>query len=78
MLESVVPDCAEVLQCLVVGAFNYTKTGFPVVCVKDFARMLSTCGDEKGRVILANLHNRLNVLPRYNYPQPLLEDDIPF
>jgi hypothetical protein len=79
MLENIVPDCAGVLQCLVTGAFNYRIKGLPVACVKDFARMLATCGDEKGRIILANLYNRLNSVPRYNYEPPKISlDDIPF
>lgn len=77
MLETEVSDCAGVFQCFISGAFCYRRRGLSVACVKDFVRLLKSCGDEKARVILANLHSRLDALPRYTI-DPFKRDDIPF
>jgi hypothetical protein len=78
MLESEVPDCAAVLRCLLEGQFYYHKKGLSVEHVKAFTQLLKSCGDEKTRVVLANLHTRFDTLPRYSQEQELNDKDIPF
>jgi serine/threonine protein kinase len=75
MLEEYVPDAAVVLRCLVVGIYHYRKAGFPTSCVRDFVRLLKTSTSEQRRIIIANLHTKLNALPRYSQ---LEDDDVPF
>jgi serine/threonine-protein kinase len=75
MLEETVPDCALVTRCFIDGTYYYRKAGFTVGVVKDFLRVLTTCTAEQGRVLLANLHTRLDALPRYSDQD---QTDIPF
>jgi len=77
MLEQYVPDAVIVLRCFIVGTYYYRKTGLPVACVRNFLRLLKSSTDEKNRIILANLHTRLDSLPRYSQ-QEEAGDDIPF
>jgi serine/threonine-protein kinase len=77
-LEKEVPDCAAVLRCLVEGAFYYRKQGMPVAAVKNFAQLLKECGAEKRRIVIANLHTRLDAVPRYKKENEFRDDDIPF
>jgi eukaryotic-like serine/threonine-protein kinase len=76
MLETMVPDSAVVLRCLVNGMYYYRKNGLEVGIVREFLKLLRAAADERGRVILANLHTRLDALPRYDPAAP--EDDVPF
>ena len=77
MLENTIPDAAMVLRCVVEGMYYYRKKGFGVDTVRDFLNLLRAAHGERARVILANLHTRLDSLPRYS-PDILTEDDIPF
>lgn len=75
MLEENVPDSATVLNCFLNGAYYYKKSGFPVASIKNFTRFLKSATLEKQRIVLANLHTRLDAIPRYN---DLIDGDIPF
>lgn len=75
MLEVEVPDAAVVLSCFVVGPYYYRRSGLPVGVVRDFLRLLKSSTDEKNRIILANLHTKLDALPRYSH---VLDDEVPF
>jgi serine/threonine-protein kinase len=77
MLEETVPDAALVLRCLVTGMYYYRKPGLPVSTVRDFLRLLRATVDERAKIILANLHTRLDALPRYDQ-SAITDDDIPF
>jgi eukaryotic-like serine/threonine-protein kinase len=77
MLEEAVPDAATVLRCLMDGRYYYRKTGLEVATVRDFLRLLRATADERAKIILANLHTRLDALPRYDESE-ITEDDIPF
>lgn len=76
MLEQSVPDAATVLRCFLNGAFNYRKAGFSTNALREFIWLMKGCGVEKQRIILANLHTRLDSAQRYS--QPPWDDDIPF
>ncbi len=76
MLEEVVPDSAVVIGCFVRGSYYYKRNwGMFVETVRNFLQLLQSANLEKKRIIIANLHTRLNSLPRYK-DSP--EDDIPF
>ena len=76
MLEEAVPDSAIILNCFVNGAYYYHEKGLEVANVRDFLRLVRATVDERAKIILANLHTRLDALPRY--PVELTDDDIPF
>ena len=77
MLEETVPDAVLVLRCLVNGMYYYRKQGLSVNTVRDFLRLLRATVDERAKIILANLHTRLDALPRYDQ-SVITDDDIPF
>jgi eukaryotic-like serine/threonine-protein kinase len=78
MLAEEVPDAATVLRCFIDGQYYYRKRGLKVTTVKEFLQLIKTCDDERGRIILRNLHESLNALPRY-FETPLPpEEEIPF
>jgi serine/threonine-protein kinase len=75
MLEDFVPDAAIVLRCLIVGNYYYRKTGFETECVRSFVRLLQTSTAEQRRIIISNLHTKLDARPRYS---ALADEDVPF
>ncbi len=75
MLEEFVPDCVIIIRCFIDGAYYYKKTGFPVDDLNGFIGVFKSSSLEKKRIILANLHTRLDSLPRYSEQS---DDDIPF
>jgi serine/threonine-protein kinase len=79
MLEQLVPDVSTILLCLIVGAFYYRQKNshFPVVHLKDFVHLLKSSTEEKNRIILANLHTKLDAIPRYS-DSPGPPEDVPF
>ena len=82
MLEDEAPDCASVLRCFLNGGFRYHKSGLPVLSVKNFISLMRASGDEKRRIILANIQSRLDAIERYETPKLSgfedLDEDIPF
>lgn len=77
MLEEVVPDAALVTRCLIKSTYEYRKTGFPVYVVKNFLHLLKSSTKEQNRVIMSNIHTRLDAIPRYA-PRNPEDDDVPF
>jgi serine/threonine protein kinase len=77
MLEETVPDSALVLRCFLDGMYYYRKQGLAVSVVRDFLRLVRDTADERVKVVLANLHTRLDALPRYSESE-VTDDDIPF
>lgn len=84
MLEEFVPDATLVLGCLLTGAYRYKRTGFPVATLRRFVHLLKSVPSEKQRVLLANLHSRLDATKQYLQAQRPktgfedMDDDIPF
>lgn len=77
MLEEVVPDPSDVVNCFIDGAYKYfPKVTIRVDAVKGFVHLLKAVGPEKRNVIIANLRSRLASRPSHTAPAP--EDDIPF
>lgn len=77
MLEDEAPDSVLVTRCLINGTYYYKAKGFPVVVLKGFMQLLKAATVEQKRIILANLHTRLDKIPRYAI-NDAPEDDIPF
>ena len=77
MLESTVPDAAVVIRLFLDGKYYYRKAGLEVATVRDFLMLLRGTLDERAKVILANLHTRMDALPHYS-PAEITDDDIPF
>lgn len=75
MLEETVPDSAVVLRCFLTGQYFYRKAGLDVAIVRDFLKLLRATTDERAGIILANLHTKLDALPRYS---DSTNDDVPF
>lgn len=76
MLEVTVPDSRTITRCFISGSYYYKKSGFPVYAVKDFLHLLKSSTQEKRRIIMANLHTRLDSISRY--AETDTTDDIPF
>jgi len=80
MLEQYVPDARTVLSCVLTGDYYYRQSGFEVESLKGFIRLLKSVTNEKRRIIGANLHTRLDAIPRYDAREDSKDDfdDIPF
>jgi len=74
MLEREVPNAVVVLRCFIDGAFRYRGKGLSAYVVKDFLHLLKSSTAEKNRIILANLHTKLDAIERHTAPP----DDDPF
>jgi hypothetical protein len=46
--------------------------------LRDFLRLMKSSTQEKRRIIMANLHTRLDALERYDDSVEPYDDDIPF
>lgn len=75
MLEEKVPDCSSVLRCFILGRYHLYRQGLPVVVVRDFLRLLKSLTDERGKIVLANLHTAFDAIPHYEDP-PI--EEVPF
>jgi Serine/threonine protein kinase len=73
-LESEIPDAALVTRCFIhSGNYRYKKAGFPVTALRDFIQLLKESTPGKLRIIMANIHSRLDAIERM---VPM--DDVPF
>ncbi len=83
MLEETIPDTAPILRCFLSGNFRYyTNRQFPVASLRNFITLLKSTGHEKQRIILSNLHTRMDRIERKSDRLEInkaeLDDDIPF
>jgi serine/threonine-protein kinase len=79
-MEEIVPDSEKVIRCLVTGGYRYFPRrggGIPVVVLRQFLELLNRSSEERRRIVLANLHSKLDAVGRYTTP-PFTDDDIPF
>lgn len=73
------PTLVVFFSSLLNGGFKYHKSGFEVSCVKNFISLMKSSGEEKKRIILANIQSRLDVIGRYETQKfSDFDDDIPF
>ena len=77
MLEEEAPDSAIITRCFVLGNYYYKAKGFDVSAVKGFVHLLKAASIEQKRIILANLHTRLDKVARYSVDEAP-DNDIPF
>jgi serine/threonine-protein kinase len=73
MLEVAIPDCRAIIRCLVNGGFSFIKGGFPVLTLRDFVQLLKKSTVEQKKLIMLNLHTRLDAILRKD-----INDDLPF
>ncbi|MDR4497587.1 MAG: hypothetical protein MRK02_06645 [Candidatus Scalindua sp.] len=76
MLEETAPDSALITRCFISGSYYYKKDGFSVWAVREFLRLFKSSSQEKRRIIMANLHTRLDSITRY--AESPIDDEIPF
>ncbi|MHC1700525.1 MAG: protein kinase family protein [Humidesulfovibrio sp.] len=73
-LEDRIPDAAIVVKCFIHSDdYTYIPKGFPVAALKEFLQLLKDSSPGKVRIIMANLHTRLDAIKRKS---PM--DDVPF
>lgn len=77
MLEETVPDSSLIIRCFLNGSYYYKKKGFPVDVVRVFLHLLKSSTPVKRRIIMANLHTRLDAIQRYS-DKDINYDDVPF
>lgn len=78
MLEWAIPDSHRIIGCFVDGGYYYKANQMMrTETVRDFIRLLKSCGAEQARVIIANLDTRLDTVKRYD-PDEIQDEDIPF
>lgn len=76
MLEEYLHNNVELTRCFVDGEYNYiTKQIVEIFILEDFISLIKSCSKDRQNIILNNLWNRLDTVPRYTKPD---EDDLPF
>lgn len=76
ILERSVPDAAKIIRCFLNGGYYYRKAGFPTEIVRDFCGLLQRATHDQRNTIMANLHTRLDAIPRYDATPD--DSDVPF
>lgn len=75
-LEIILPRNSFLISCFINGPYSFiANNAIYVADIKSFVEMLRSSSQEKRNIILANLHSRLNAIPRY---ETELDDEIPF
>ena len=76
MLEKFVQNSNNIARAFISGTFYYrNKSYFYLYALKDFLDMLKKMNTEKQKILMMNIHNRLDSIGRYSDDFP---DDIPF
>jgi serine/threonine protein kinase len=75
MLEEHLPDSSSLISIFLRGGYSFMKVGYPTTALKGFLDLLRSSSLAKQRIILANLHGRLDAVTRYQSDE---DDDIPF
>jgi serine/threonine-protein kinase len=77
MLEEWVPSSNLILSCFLTGTYYYRRnSNIGVSVVFNFLKLLKGAAPELRKIIIANLHNRLDAVPRE--AKPISDEDIPF
>ena len=67
-----------IASCFVDGGYYYYgQNRVPSTVLHNFVRLFGSCEKIRQRVILSNLHTRLDSIPRYDEP-PKVDDEVPF
>lgn len=80
MLEEIVQNATEICRAFINGTYYYAKNSeFYVYPLKEFIELLKRCTPEKQKILMMNIHNRLNKITRYDDDIPSgFADEIPF
>jgi eukaryotic-like serine/threonine-protein kinase len=74
MLEEHIQNSNALIKCLIRGPFSfYPDNRVPVQSVNDFFKLLKSVSDDKRKIIVNNLWNRLDSISREDF-----SDDLPF
>ena len=74
MLEEFIQNPNSLIKCFIKGEFSFfTKNLISVPCLNDFIKLLKSVTDDKRKIILNNLWNRLDSISRHDFA-----DDLPF
>jgi hypothetical protein len=77
VLENEIQNTREVTRAFLNGSYTfYSKPIFSCYNIREIIRMLKASDNDKANIIMLNIHNRLNQLPRTH--KDVLADDIPF
>jgi serine/threonine protein kinase len=77
MLEEWVPSSNLILSCFLTGTYYYRRnSNIGVSVVFNFLKLLKEASPELRKIIIANLHNRLDAVQREF--KPTSDEDIPF
>jgi serine/threonine-protein kinase len=75
-MEIVAPNPSSIVHSFLDGNFFFRKHAeIYVECMKAFLELFRRSSDERRRIILSNLHSKLDALPRY---AEAFDNDIPF
>jgi serine/threonine-protein kinase len=77
MLEEYVPDSRLILKHLIDGSYRYfPRNKIEVAVLREFVRLLQAVSESEKRIIIGNLHTRLDTVKRFD--RNLEDEDIPF
>ena len=79
MLEDKIYNLPELVSIFLSGRYSYrTKMVFPVDELKEFLQFFRGCSNQKQKIILKNLYNRIQAIEKFEEYDADFEDDIPF
>jgi len=79
MLEENIRNAAPTVRAFLDGTYWFKRNAlFRVSALKDFVQLFRNSTVEKQRIIIANLHARLDAFPRKKPKTVAFDDDIPF
>jgi serine/threonine-protein kinase len=74
MLEEYIQNPSSLIKCFVNGQYSFFPNNLvSVSCVSDFIKLLKSTPDDKRKIIINNLWNRLDSIPRRDFAE-----DLPF
>lgn len=74
MLEEQIQNPGALIKCLIIGGYSFRHENLvPVQCTNDFIKLLKSVSDDKRKIIINNLWNRLDSISRQDYA-----NDLPF
>ena len=75
MLEEHLPRNTLIAACFIEAGYYFGKHLIATSLVKRFLSFFRACSPERRNLVLANLHTKLDSVPRYTEPE---DNDIPF
>jgi len=79
MLEESITDSWRIIGCFVEGGFYYkSRASIETESLRDFLKLMKSSSSEQAKIIVANLHTRLDAVERYGKELEISDEDIPF